>query len=83
MKLPSFFGGATVDEEAPVPGNSFIAPDEVAVRTPDEKIKFHIDRFTRAIQQCDKGPDRVAELQANLDYWINVQNLSAARGGLK
>ena len=81
IKLPAFFGGAV--EDRPQPGNTFIAPDHVTTRTPREKIDFHIRRFTLAIEQCEKGEDRLAELQANRDYWISVRDLETSRGGLK
>ena len=34
-----------------------------------EKIEKHVRRFTLALEQCEKGPTRRAELQQNLDYW--------------
>jgi hypothetical protein len=40
----------------------------------DRKLApFHIQRFTAAIEQCEKGPERMAELERNLRYWQAVQ----------
>lgn len=36
------------------------------------KIEFHIRRFRRAIEQCT-DPERLPELQANLDYWLAIE----------
>ena len=68
MKLPSFLRKA--DEE---PGNTVILPEGIVARTPKQKVQFHIDRFTRARAQCEKGEKRATELQANLDYWTAIQ----------
>ena len=44
----------------------------VAQRTPIQKVRFHIDRFERALEQCTKGPEREAELRRHLDYWRKI-----------
>lgn len=31
--------------------------------------EFHVARFEAAIEQCVKGPERIAELQRWLAYW--------------
>lgn len=67
MKLPSFL------KPTPEPGNTYILPDGIEPRTPEQKVQFHIERFTRALAQCEKGEKRAAELQANLDYWTIIQ----------
>ncbi|HEX8400536.1 MAG TPA: hypothetical protein VF628_02405 [Allosphingosinicella sp.] len=46
-----------------------IGADGRTERTEAEKIDFHIRRFMLAIDQCEKGPEREAELQGNLEYW--------------
>ena len=66
MKIPAFLRPT---EE---PGNTYILPDGIVPRTPAQKVQFHIERFTRALAQCEKGEKRVAELQANLDYWTAI-----------
>jgi hypothetical protein len=38
---------------------------------------FHVRRFTLALQQCEKGPERRAELQGWLDYWTAKQAAEA------
>lgn len=46
-----------------------------------EKIERHIRRFTLAMEQCEKGPKRRAELQRNLIYWqmrLEAENKKAA-----
>ena len=40
-----------------------------------ERCDFHIARFERAIEQCEKGPVRLAELRRNLEYWQTVKTL--------
>lgn len=60
---------------------AIIAPDPAPSRTDREKVAFHIDRFTRALEQCDKGPARRAELQANLDYWTALRDADAKLNG--
>jgi hypothetical protein len=46
----------------------------LATRTPAEKVQFHIDRYDLAIAQCEKGPERLAQLKAERKFWVNVQN---------
>lgn len=55
--------------------------DTATQRTPDEKVDFHISRFERALAQCEKGPERKAELKANLDYWRAIKAARELRGG--
>lgn len=38
-------------------------------RTNIEKIDAHVRRFTLALEQCEKGPEREAELRRNLRFW--------------
>lgn len=84
MKLPAFLGGASRDEEqeAPKPGNTVLVPDGVPTKTTAQKIEFHIDRFTRALEQCEKGPEREAELQGHLNYWLARRDLEVSREGM-
>lgn len=82
MKLPAFLGGASQQEEAPKPGNTIIVPDAMPTKSSREKIEFHIDRFTRALEQCEKGPEREAELQGHLDYWLARRGLETSREGM-
>lgn len=60
------------------------APD-VVIAPPrpvrDEKAEFHIRRFTLALEQCAKGPERQAELERNLNYWLRVKAANAALRG--
>lgn len=44
-----------------------------------QRAEFHVERFTRAIEQCVKGDERLAELQANLAYWQKVLELKQMR----
>lgn len=55
--------------------------EEIAQRTPREKREFHIARFTRAIEQCQK-PERLPELKANLAFWQTIDRAHRARGTL-
>ena len=81
MKLPAFLGGSR--DDAPAPGNTILLPEGAPTRSTMEKIDFHIARFTRAIEQCEKGEERVAELQAHLDYWTARRDLETSREGVK
>jgi hypothetical protein len=45
----------------------------LATRTPAEKVQFHIDRYDLAIAQCEKGPERLAQLKAERKFWASVQ----------
>lgn len=38
---------------------------------------FHVRRFTLALEQCEKGQERRAELQGWLDYWKAKQAAEA------
>lgn len=80
MKLPAFLGGR---EDAAKPGNSILLPEGVPTRSTMEKIDFNIDRFTRAIEQCEKGEVRLAELQGHLNYWVGRRDLETSREGVK
>jgi hypothetical protein len=44
-----------------------------------DRVGFHIERFERAIEQCQKGPERIAELQRELDYWRAIKTAQEAR----
>lgn len=81
MRLPAFLGGSA-PEETPEPGNTIIVPEGVPTRSNSEKIDFHIDRFTRAVEQCEKGPERLIELQGHLDYWLARKQLETSREGM-
>ncbi len=50
-----------------------VAAPPASMRSTPDKVEFHIARFRRAIEQCEKGLRRRAELQANLDYWLAIQ----------
>ena len=51
---------------------------EIMVAPPRmDKVDFHIRRFTLALEQCEKGAERQAELERNLNYWLAIK---AARG---
>ena len=41
-----------------------------------ERVDFHIARYERAIEQCVKGPERLAELERGLAYWNAVKTVS-------
>lgn len=85
-KFSDYFRGETApaeEAEAPLTGNTILIPDGVPTRSGIEKIDFHISRFTRAIEQCEKGPDRIAELQGHLDYWTARRDLETSREGMK
>ena len=43
------------------------------------KIDNHIRRFTLALEQCEKGPEREAELRSNLEYWRQVKALAQTK----
>lgn len=45
------------------------------------KIDFHIRRFTLALEQCEKGPERRDELQRNLNFWLRMKDAEQARQG--
>jgi ribosomal protein L34E len=45
----------------------------LAVRTPADKVDFHIERYTAAIEQCEKGPERLAQLHKERDFWRAVK----------
>lgn len=45
----------------------------LATRTPAEKVQLHIDRYDLAIAQCEKGPERLAQLKVERRFWVNVQ----------
>ena len=57
--------GAPAEEVVPA-----IMPVASAGNESMKKIDFHVRRFTLALEQCDKGPERKAELKRNLDYWL-------------
>lgn len=44
-----------------------------------EKADFHVRRFQRAIEQCEKGDARRAELANHLAYWKAVAAAVALR----
>jgi hypothetical protein len=58
--------------ERPVP------PSDPSERDFD-KVDFHIQRFKDAIEQCQKGETRLAELRRNLRYWETVKCLHEIR----
>lgn len=58
---------------APAPPPATEAMPEVTGRIPNTRVNFHIRRFTLALEQCEKGEDRKAVLQANLDYWTAIK----------
>lgn len=75
MKLPVWLGGqpaAQVD----------MPPDDIGARTPRDKVAFHMARFTRAIEQCEK-PERLHELKANLAYWTAIDRANRAKGRVR
>lgn len=45
----------------------------IPARPPRGDAAFHVRRFTLALEQCEKGPARRAELQRWLDYWTARQ----------
>lgn len=53
----------------------------LATRTDADKVQFHIDRFTRAVEQCDRKqkPARYVELKTELAFWRAVQKAAARR----
>jgi hypothetical protein len=55
-------------------------------RTDAERMAFHVRRFTLAIAQNEKGPERKNALEAQLHYWrarynAELLRLSADQGG--
>jgi ribosomal protein L34E len=46
----------------------------LATRTPAEKVRFHIERYDLAIAQCEKGPERLAQLKLERRFWVRVQS---------
>ena len=57
-----------------------IEPRHQGERRPTaEKIDAQVRRFTLALEQCTKGPERRAELKANLDYWLAVKRADELR----
>lgn len=53
----------------------------LATRTPVEKVQFHIQRYDLAIEQCRKGPERMAQLKRERDFWRSVAKAQAEPGG--
>jgi hypothetical protein len=78
MRLPGFLGGGKGEEPAEAKA-TVLAPVETTARTPREKIDFHINRFSRALAQCEKGQERETELQAHLDYWKSLRDADDRR----
>jgi hypothetical protein len=44
-----------------------------AARTSADKVDFHISRFTRAIEQCER-PEKRQDLERNLAYWQAIRD---------
>lgn len=61
----------------PAPEPAFVEPTATK-RTGMERTEFHIRRFTMALEQCEKGPEREAELRRNLDYWTAIRDAEMA-----
>lgn len=43
-------------------------------KVPLERINFHINRYERAMEQCEKGGDRMAQLRKGREYWITLRS---------
>lgn len=72
----AWYDGFFVEPERP----EALAPLSVPARAPRYKVDFHIERFERAIAQCEK-PAKLVELQANLAYWRAIRAAEAAIEG--
>lgn len=60
-------------------GSKPVSAPATTQRPTKNKIVYNIRRFRMALEQCEKGPARLAELQRNLDYWLAIE---AAEEGL-
>lgn len=77
--------GSSVDDGMQ-PGIVPAVGQEVSVRQgmPDinlMKIEGNIARFERAIDQCNKGPERLDELHRNLAYWKAMREAHVLKEG--
>lgn len=41
---------------------------------PLERINFHIRRYDLALEQCQKGGDRMNQLRKGREYWITMRS---------
>lgn len=46
----------------------------VPIMFSEKKVDFNIERFERAIFQC-QNPDKLPELKKNLAYWQSLKNV--------
>jgi len=44
-------------------------------KIPLDRIQFHIERYERAMEQCQKGGDRMAQLRKGREYWITMRSV--------
>ena len=51
----------------------------VPVTVSEVKVDFNIERFERAIRQCE-NPAKKAELKANLKYWASIKAVYTISG---
>jgi hypothetical protein len=68
MRLLDKFRATLAPPADPPPAAAPIATDVTL-----EKAEMHVRRFELALEQCEKGPEREAELRRNLDYWRAIQ----------